>query len=115
MTIDTKANRHAAEWKNGRIDFQPWPYPSATRFMVDNMNKTVVGGDKSFLEGLDREKVAQELVDYNFVKSACDKYPEWMNDPSVNEADPYERGGVCYLTDLSLHGSFNAAMKIILL
>ena len=89
--VETKANRHAAEWKNGRIDFQPWPYPSATRFMVDNMNKTVVGGDKSFLEGLDRDKVATELVDYNYVKSACDKYPEWMNDPSVNESDPYER------------------------
>jgi NitT/TauT family transport system substrate-binding protein len=50
-----------------------------------------VGGDKSFLEGLDRDKVATELVDYNYVKSACDKYPEWMNDPSVNESDPYER------------------------
>ena len=34
----TRANRNAAEWKNGRIDFQPWPYPSATKFMVDWMN-----------------------------------------------------------------------------
>ena len=55
------------------------------------MNKTVVGGDKSFLKGLDREKVAKELVDYKYVKSACDKYPDWMKDPSVNESDPYER------------------------
>ena len=88
---DTGANRNAAEWKNGRIDFQPWPYPSATKFMVDSMNQTLVGGDKTFLEGLDRDHVADDLVDYNFVKVACEKYPEWKKDPSVNESDPYER------------------------
>ena len=87
----TKANRNAAEWKNGRIDFQPWPYPSATKFMVDWMNKTVVGGDNSFLNGLDREMVAKDLVDYDFVKKSCEKYPEWKDDPSVNPTDPYDR------------------------
>lgn len=90
----TKANRNAAEWKNGRIDFQPWPYPSATKFMVDWMNKTVVGGDNSLLNGLDREMVAQDLVDYDFVKKSCEKYPEWKDDPSVNPTDPYDRDEV---------------------
>ena len=71
----TKANRNAAEWKNGRIDFQPWPYPSATKFM-------------------DREMVAQDLVDYEFVKKSCEKYPEWKDDPSVNPTDPYDRDEV---------------------
>jgi NitT/TauT family transport system substrate-binding protein len=89
--VDTGANRHAAEWKNGRIDFQPWPYPSATKFMVDSMNKTVVGGDKSFLKGLNRDEVASDMVDYNYVKKSCEKFPEWKLDPSVNESDPYER------------------------
>ena len=89
--VDTGANRHAAEWKNGRIDFQPWPYPSATKFMVDSMNKTVVGGDTSFLEGLNRDEVASDMVDYNYVKKSCEKFPEWKLDPSVNESDPYER------------------------
>ena len=85
------ACRNTADWKNGRIDFQPWPYPSATKFMVDWMNKTVVGGDNSFLDGLDREMVASDLVDYDFVKKSCEKYPEWKDDPSVNRTDPYER------------------------
>ena len=59
--------------------------------MVDWMNKTVVGGDNSFLNGLDREMVASDLVDYDFVKKSCEKYPEWKDDPSVNPTDPYDR------------------------
>ena len=38
--LATGANRNASEWKNGRIDFQPWPYPSATKFMVNAMKDT---------------------------------------------------------------------------
>ncbi len=30
------ANRHA-DWSASRIDFQPWPYPSATRLIVEAM------------------------------------------------------------------------------
>ncbi len=65
----TKALQHP-EWGNGRIDFQPWPYPSATKLIVDAMNKTVVAGDTTFLSGLDPEFVAKDLVDYAFIKSA---------------------------------------------
>ena len=36
-------------WHNGRIDFQPWPYPSATKFIVAAMNETLVDGDTTFL------------------------------------------------------------------
>lgn len=89
--VDTGANRNAAEWKNGRIDFQPWPYPSATKFMVEHMNNTLVEGDKSFLDGLDKDFVAKDLVDYNFVRKSCETYPEWKKDPSVNPTDPYNR------------------------
>ncbi|MGJ8677796.1 MAG: ABC transporter substrate-binding protein [Akkermansiaceae bacterium] len=89
--LETGANRNAKEWKNGRIDFQPWPYPSATKFMVESMNKTLVAGDKSFLDGLDKDFVAKDLVDYDFVGKSCEKYPEWKNDPSVNPSDPYAR------------------------
>ena len=48
----SKAIRHP-EWGNGRIDFQPWPYPTATKLIVEAMNKTVVSGDTAFLKGLD--------------------------------------------------------------
>ena len=90
--VETGANRHAAEWQNGRIDFQPWPYPSATKFMVDAMDKTVVSGSKDFLKGLNGDFVAQDLHDYNYIKKSCEKYPEWKNDPSVTDKNnPYER------------------------
>ncbi|WP_319531295.1 ABC transporter substrate-binding protein [uncultured Cohaesibacter sp.] len=85
------AIKHASEWGNGRIDFQPWPYPSATKLIVEEMNKTVVGGDTTFLNGLDPQFVADDLVNYEYVKNALEKYPEWKNDPSVNAADPFNR------------------------
>lgn len=93
--LATGANRNASEWKNGRIDFQPWPYPSATKFMVKAMEKTVVGGDKSFIAGLTADKVAEDMVDYEYIRRACDKYPEWKDDPSVSDSvNPYERNEV---------------------
>ena len=79
------------EWGNGRIDFQPWPYPSATRLIVEAMGKTVVSGDTAFLKGLDPQKVADDLVDYTFVKKALEKHPSWRNDPSVSKGDPFTR------------------------
>ncbi len=85
-----EAIKHA-EWGNGRVDFQPWPYPSATKLIVKAMNDTVVGGDKTFLKKLDPEFVAKDLVDYEFVKNALAKYPEWTKDPSVNPDDPFNR------------------------
>lgn len=88
---DPPAIRHKGAWKNGRIDFQPWPYPSATRLIVEAMNRTVVGGDTTFLKELDPQFVADDLVEYRFVKAALERFPDWKNDPSVNPGNPYER------------------------
>lgn len=85
------AIKHAAQWGNGRIDFQPWPYPSATRLIVEEMNNTIVSGSSTFLKELDPQFVADDLVNYTYVKNALDKYPEWTKDPSVNPADPFNR------------------------
>lgn len=93
---DPDAIQHP-EWGNGRIDFSPWPYPTATQLIVDEMNKAVVGGDKTFLANLDPKFVSDDLVDYNYVKNALEKYPEWKNDPSVNPADPFNRKEVLKL------------------
>jgi len=82
---------HHRAWHTGRIDFQPWPYPSATKLIVEAMNKTVVEGDTTFLKGLDPAFVADDLVDYRFVKSALERFPDWKNDPSVDKASPYNR------------------------
>ncbi|WP_339799301.1 ABC transporter substrate-binding protein [uncultured Marinobacter sp.] len=71
---DGMAIRHGA-WSNGRIDFAPYPYPSATRFLVDAMRDTLVSGDNTFLGDLDADFVASDLVDDRFVKQALGKYP----------------------------------------
>jgi NitT/TauT family transport system substrate-binding protein len=88
---ESGAARHRTEWQNGRIDFQPWPYPSATRMIVDTMRETVVSGDTGFLQNLDPQFVADDLVNYEFVRRALDSNPAWKNDPSVNPGDPFNR------------------------
>jgi NitT/TauT family transport system substrate-binding protein len=94
---DPAANRHVTEWQNGRIDFQPYPYPSATKLIVEEMNKTLVGGDKTFLEGLDPEFVAKDLVDYNHVKVAMERFMDWSKVPGIDPANPYQREEVVVL------------------
>ena len=85
------------QWHIGRIDFQPWPYPSATKLIVKAMNETLVGGDATFLKKLDPDFVAKDLVNYDNVRSAMNKFPEWKNDPSVNPGDPFDRTEVLAL------------------
>ncbi len=79
------------QWKTGRIAFEAWPYPSATKLIVSDMKKTLVTGDTAFLGKLTPDFVAKDLVNYDFVKTALEKFPAWKNDPSVNPADPYGR------------------------
>lgn len=58
------------EWNVERIGFQPFPYPSATRFIIDRMKETVVEGNTNFLTRLDTGKAADEIVDDRFVLKA---------------------------------------------
>ncbi|MGE4501901.1 MAG: ABC transporter substrate-binding protein [Thiomicrospira sp.] len=85
------------DWDVGRIDFNPWPYPSATEFIVDKLKETLVGGDKTFLSDLDSKFVAQDLVNYDFVKNAMDKHNAWARVKGVNPADPMRREEVFVL------------------
>lgn len=78
-------------WESGRIDFQPWPYPSATKLIVNELKNTLVGGDTTFLNKLDPEFVAQDLVDYNYVKVAMQKYDGWKNVPGFDAENPFSR------------------------
>jgi NitT/TauT family transport system substrate-binding protein len=63
------------DWRVGRIDFSPYPYPSATKRLVTEMNQTLVEGDTTFLQGLDPDFVAHDLVDYRFVEEALRQHP----------------------------------------
>ena len=60
------------EWNTDRIGFHPYPFPSATRFILEQMGRTIVEGDSSFLKKLDPERAAEELVDDSFVLKAME-------------------------------------------
>ncbi len=86
------ANRNKDQWHNSRIDFQPWPYPSATKAIIKEMKNTLVTGDTKFLQALDPEFVAADLVDYRYVKKALNDNPQWLDDPSViDKKNPFSR------------------------
>lgn len=86
------------EWGQSRINFQGWPYPSATKYVVDEMKKTLVGGDLAFLNSLNADFVAKDLVNYNYVRKALDANPKWKMDLSVpQKGDPFVRTEVIEL------------------
>ena len=61
------------EWDVVRIGFQPFPFPSATRFIVDQLKATRVEGNTEFLASLDSGWAAADLVDDRFVRKAMDE------------------------------------------
>jgi NitT/TauT family transport system substrate-binding protein len=61
--------RHA-DWKERRIDFQPYPFPSYTESLVAMLKGTLVSGQNEFLKTLDPAFAARDLVDDRFVKKA---------------------------------------------
>lgn len=63
------AIRHP-EWKDERIEYQPYPFPSYTEQLVKLLKNTQVEGDNKFLASLDPAFVARDLVDDRFVKKA---------------------------------------------
>jgi len=58
------------DWRERRIDFQPYPYPSYTEELVRRLKDTLVEGNRSFLDTLDPAVAARELVDDRHVKAA---------------------------------------------
>ncbi len=63
------AIRHP-EWKDERIEYQPYPFPSYTEQLVRLLKQTQVEGDNKFLASLDPAFVARDLVDDRFVKKS---------------------------------------------
>lgn len=63
------AIRHP-EWKDERIEYQPYPFPSYTEQLVKLLKNTQVEGDNKFLANLDPAFVAKDLVDDRFVKKS---------------------------------------------
>ena len=63
------AIRHT-DWREERIDFQPYPYPSYTVELMRRLKETLIESDRGFLADLDPQTAAAELVDDRFVKAA---------------------------------------------
>jgi len=69
--VASGAIRHP-EWLSQRIDFQPYPFPSYTGELVRQLKETRVEGDRAFLDTLDPEFAAGDLVDDSFVRRAVE-------------------------------------------
>lgn len=67
--MSTGAIQHT-DWDQHRIDFQPYPYPSYTVKLVELLKQTVVEGKSAFLDDLNPEFAARDLVDDRFVRKA---------------------------------------------
>jgi len=67
--VQDKAILHP-QWKNQRIDFQPYPFASYTKELVRLLKITQVEGDRDFLKTLNPDVVARDLVTDRFVKKA---------------------------------------------
>jgi len=79
------------DWKFGRIGFQPWPYPSATRLIITKMGQTLMEGNSTFLNSLNAEQAANDLVDDSFVRNAINQAggPELFHFKDMD--DPWKR------------------------
>lgn len=79
------------DWKSSRISFQPYPYPSATRFIAQAMQTTVMEGDHSFLKRLDPDFVTSDMVDDSFVRKAIDAVGGAGVFDEINLEHPWDR------------------------
>ncbi|MFH2091859.1 MAG: ABC transporter substrate-binding protein [Pseudomonadota bacterium] len=78
-------------WDVTRIGFQPFPFPSATRFIIDQMKQTRVEGDTLFLKDLDASAATDELVDNRFVMKTLDEIGGINRFCNCNLTKPYTR------------------------
>ena len=86
------------EWEQSRINFQGWPFPSATKEVVKEMKTTLVGGEIEFVKKLTPDFVAKDLVQYTYIKKALDANPKWKWDLSVpQKGNPFDRKEVIEL------------------
>lgn len=70
--VASGAIRHP-DWKDKRIDFQPYPFPSYTEELVRMLKDTEVAGERGFLSDLDPTFAATDLVDDSFVRKALER------------------------------------------
>ena len=78
------------QWNVNRIGFQPYPYPSASRFIFNEMRNTKVAGDNNFLREYSPDFIAQDLIAPQFVENAIKKMGA-DNFPNLQLKAPWTR------------------------
>lgn len=81
------ANRNKDRWNNNRIDFDPYPYPSATEYLIEAMKDTLVEGNLKFLDNIDPIVAVNEIIDYRYVTNAINKFhktPKFSRKEEIN-------------------------------
>ncbi len=61
------------EWKNERIGFQPFPYPSYTTELVKQLRLTTVDGDTTWLKKINLNTVHADLVNGKLAESSVNR------------------------------------------
>lgn len=79
------------DWNINRVDFQPYPYPSATRLIIEQMKKTKVEGSSAFLDKIQPDFAINDLVDDRFVKAAIHNLGGAKVFGEVNYDTPWKR------------------------
>jgi len=79
------------EWKMKRINFMPYPYPSAIEFIFEQMKLTLVEGDKSFLKKYESSFIAKDIIEDKFVKNAINNLGGVKIFPEMNLDSPWKR------------------------
>ncbi|NOX35211.1 MAG: ABC transporter substrate-binding protein [Deltaproteobacteria bacterium] len=79
------------DWNVERIGFQPFPFPSATKFIIDRMKKTLVEGNTLFLKKLDTQRAVENLVDDTFVMNTLDEMGGIKRFCNCDITKPYTR------------------------
>lgn len=69
----TRAIQHA-DWGNKRVSFEPFPFKSYTRTLVNLLRKTIIDGNMAFLDELDTEFIVNDIVDYKLVSNSLRMY-----------------------------------------
>ena len=79
------------EWDLHRINFQPYPYPSAARFIYQQLQQTLVEGENQFLFQQNPEFVSTDLIDDTFVKRAIQDFGGAGMFDQIDLDTPWER------------------------
>ena len=69
----TGAIKHP-DWNIKRVWFEPFPFKSYTRTLVELLRETIVDSDISFLKKLDTEFIVNDIVDYELINKSLKKY-----------------------------------------